>query len=132
MKKDKGIYCLVMKLNKNTKIKIGKLGKINFPKGFYFYSGSAMSGLMERINRHRRKQKKLFWHIDYLLKHAKIFHIIPIKTDRRLECVLNRTVSKLPSVKPVKGFGCSDCKCESHLFYFSEKNFRELITKVKF
>jgi len=133
LKDDKGIYCLVVKLSKDTKIKIGELGKINFLKGFYLYSGSAMNGLMNRISRHRSKQKKLFWHIDYLLKskYAKIIFAIPIKTDKRLECELNRTVSKLPDATPIKSFGCSDCKCDTHLFYFKEKDFKQKITEIK-
>jgi sugar fermentation stimulation protein A len=92
-----------------------------------------MNGLMKRINRHRKKQKKLFWHIDYLLnsKYAKIFHVIPIKTDEMLECALNKKVSELPGAELVKGFGCSDCKCESHLFYFKEDDFKKMMTKTK-
>ena len=129
--KDSGIYCLFIKLSKDQKIRIGKLGRIFFPKGVYVYTGSAMNGLITRIDRHKRKQKKLFWHIDYLLKHAKIFHVISIKTNKRLECALNNMVSKLPNAKPIKGFGCSDCKCESHLFYFPEKNFKQIIFKIK-
>jgi len=133
LKQDKGIYCLIIKLSRSTKIKVGSLGKIDFLKGVYLYSGSAMNGLTNRINRHRKKQKKLFWHIDYLLnsRYAKIIFVIPIKTDKRLECILNRMVSQFPDATPVKGFGCSDCKCETHLFYFKEKDFKQTIKEIK-
>ena len=130
LKKDSGIYSLVIKLDREQKIKIGNLGVINFPKGFYFYTGSALNGLTKRIERHRRRQKKLFWHIDYLLnsKDAKIFHVIAIKTDKRLECHLNQLVSKLENAKIVaEGFGCSDCDCETHLFYFDEETLMRIL-----
>ncbi len=96
-----------------------------FPKGFYIYTGSALNGLKARISRHRRKQKKKFWHIDYLLasKNAKILEVIAIETDKRLECRLNGIISSLPNPQFfAKGFGCSDCKCKSHLVYFGAED----------
>ena len=72
----KGCYCLIIILNTPSKIKIGKLGKIDFNEGYYVYVGSAMNYLESRINRHLRSKKKLHWHIDYLLKKAKICDII--------------------------------------------------------
>jgi len=73
----KGSYILLIKLLKDSEIKVGSLGTISFKKGFYVYVGSAMGGLEQRINRHLRKNKKTFWHIDYLLNNrgAKIIKV---------------------------------------------------------
>lgn len=127
--KDSGIYSLIIKLEKDETIKVGELGRINFPKGFYIYTGSALNGLRQRINRHKKRQKKMFWHIDYLLasKHAKISEVIAIKTNERLECKLNEVVSSLYNAKIfAKGFGCTDCKCKSHLVYFDSEDLIDL------
>jgi len=131
---DSGVYTLIIKLDKNQVIKIGELGRLDFKKGFYIYTGSALKGLKKRIERHRKKQKKLFWHIDYLLanKHSKILQIMAIKTKKKLECKLNKIISSLPNAKAVKKFGCSDCKCKTHLYYFDEVNLAKfLVLKFK-
>ena len=132
--KDSGVYSLIIKSNKNQKIKVGKLGRVNFKKGFYIYTGSSLNGLRKRIERHKRKQKKLFWHIDYLLanKHMKILQVFTIETRKRLECKLNKIVSSLPGAQIlIKGFGCSDCRCKTHLFYFNEVDLARPLLKIK-
>ncbi|MFA5367192.1 MAG: GIY-YIG nuclease family protein [Dehalococcoidia bacterium] len=116
---DKGTYILAIKLNKPAEITVGKLGRFNFPAGRYLYFGSAMNGLHARIARHLRSDKKLHWHIDYFLQRAKIVDIWYVKSEERLECELCREAMGFPDTSvPVKGFGSSDCKCESHLLYF--------------
>ncbi|MEM5794121.1 MAG: GIY-YIG nuclease family protein [Candidatus Aenigmatarchaeota archaeon] len=126
----KGAYLLFIKLEKDERIKVGKLGSFNFKKGFYVYSGSALKNLEARVERHKRKKKKKFWHIDYLLasKSAKIVHLVGFQSKKRIECRLNKIVSSLPGAKVlVKKFGSSDCNCKSHLVYFGEKDLRELV-----
>ncbi len=113
----KGSYILLIELENDSKIQIGKLGDILFKKGFYVYIGSALNGLEQRINRHLRTDKKLHWHIDYLLKSAKVDSVYYKENDQREECKIAKSFSKL---KPVSGFGCSDCNCKSHLFYGSK------------
>lgn len=117
---DSGIYSLIIRLEKDQSIRIGRSGKINFKKGFYIYTGSALNGLKARIERHRNKNKRLFWHIDYLLssRYAKLCEVIAIRTDKKFECKLNSIISSLPNAQPIKKFGCSDCSCRSHLIYF--------------
>ncbi len=124
-----GVYCLIIGLKKNQTVSIGKLGKINFKKGIYVYTGSAMNGLEARIERHKKKVKKLFWHIDYFLvnKNAKILQTFSMKTDERKECNLNSIIASLPGAKPVNHFGCSDCKCESHLTFFTEESMMRML-----
>jgi len=63
----RGTYAIIMELISDKRISVGKLGKINFKKGYYLYVGSGQNSLETRIARHLKKRKKKFWHIDYLL-----------------------------------------------------------------
>lgn len=121
----KGCYCLVIKLNEDKDLKIGKKLKISFNKGYYVYIGSAMNNLEARVNRHLSKTKKLHWHIDYLLKYAKIEEVI-YNEGTKVECDLSEQLAKKNEF--IRDFGCSDCECESHLYYF--KNKKEAIEEV--
>ncbi len=119
---NKGTYVLLIKLSKNKEIKIGSLGKLRFKKGFYAYVGSAMNGLDRRIQRHLRKMKRFYWHIDYLLKDADILKVVYAQTRTKRECDIATYLEQY--LRSIKNFGSSDCKCKSHLF-FSE-NFKDL------
>jgi len=118
----RGCYQLLLYLDRKSRIKIGKKGEYDFPEGYYIYTGSAQNGLEGRINRHLRKEKKNFWHIDYLLPHCRILKIIQYNKMRKNsdeECELNKILLRRKDVKiVVKGFGSSDCRCPSHLGYF--------------
>lgn len=124
----KGCYILLMELKENKTIPIGKLGNINFKKGFYAYIGSALNGLEQRINRHLRNDKKNYWHIDYLLNHGKIIDIFYNESDIKEECnIVKKFEEKL---LPILNFGCSDCNCRSHLFYGSKNEFINVINSL--
>jgi len=125
----KGTYLLVIELNKDLSIDIGKLGSIEFKSGFYLYVGSALNGLDQRIQRHLKSEKKLHWHIDYLLKHAKIISVFYRESDNREECVIAKALNE--NLSPVIGFGCSDCKCKTHLFYGFKKEILSSIEKLQ-
>lgn len=114
---DKGAYILLIDNQIDQKIKIGNLGEIFFQKGFYCYVGSAMKNLTQRINRHKRKNKSVHWHIDYLFQHSKIIKSIEIRSNLRIECELALNLSRIANGK-IERFGSSDCTCKSHLFYF--------------
>jgi Uri superfamily endonuclease len=114
----KGVYFLVVFLEEDKRIKIGKLGIKEFKKGYYTYVGSALNSLEGRIKRHLRKEKKLRWHIDYLLKNAMLSYILCLETHHKLECKISKALSK--KFQGIKGFGSSDCSCNTHLFYSSE------------
>jgi len=118
----KGTYALVLECKENKKIKVGKLGSLNFEKGYYVYVGSAMNSLEKRIERHKRKEKKKHWHIDYLTtnKSFKIIDVFLKISDEKEECEVAEKVKALCN-NFVKNFGSSDCNCESHLFYFKSK-----------
>ena len=114
-----GAYLLLIHLAKDTTITVGKQGSMSFQHGYYAYVGSALNGLEQRIQRHLRKQKKIHWHIDYLLNHATIVAILYKQHHRREECSIAHTLEKHLSGTP--RFGCSDCSCRSHLFHGSLK-----------
>ena len=115
--KNRGVYLLVIYLPQDKKIKIGNLEEIYFKEGYYVYIGSAKRGLSKRIERHKRKSKKLHWHIDYFLQKAKILNDIPIITNFKRECFLVEKILQI-SDNFIQKFGSSDCSCISHLFYF--------------
>ncbi len=114
----KGSYLLILKLNTEESLKVGALGTLSFKPGYYIYTGSALNGLMHRIKRHFRKEKRLRWHIDYLTMVADEIFAIAIPGDKRLECELANKLSEI--FEGIKSFGCSDCNCETHLFYYSK------------
>ncbi|MDI6825623.1 MAG: GIY-YIG nuclease family protein [Candidatus Aenigmarchaeota archaeon] len=125
----RGSYILFIKLENNSKIRIGKLGIIDFPRGYYCYVGSALGktvNLEKRINRHKRldrdKSGKLRWHIDYFLvnPNSSIIDIITIKSNKRMECETSEKLERVAD-KSINGFGCSDCDCKSHFHYFKNK-----------
>ena len=95
-------------LEKDTEIRVGKLGVISFEGGNYIYVGSAPTE--KRVARHLRKDKKLHWHIDYFLENANIEKIYIVEGE---ECEFVEKI-KLPFID---GFGSSDCTCPSHLFF---------------
>ncbi len=113
--RDRGSYLVILRLREDRRITVGELGEIPFRKGFYLYVGSAMKGLTARVERHRRLTKTLHWHIDYLRAQAEVVKVLPIRSPQRIECAVARAVEGVTQWS-VKGFGCSDCRCESHLF----------------
>ncbi|MGB9667510.1 MAG: DNA/RNA nuclease SfsA [Thermosulfidibacteraceae bacterium] len=128
---DKGVYLLVIELDRPKVIKVGALGELPFEKGFYVYVGSAFSGLKGRIGRHKNRNKKLRWHIDYLTSEAKRVDAIPIVTTEDIEEELAEKVSSIAD-DCILRFGASDSLLESHLFFFREnpiknRDFVELV-----
>jgi Uri superfamily endonuclease len=124
----KGSYILLIKLKENKIIKLGKLGKLFFKKDFYVYIGSAMNNLEKRLNRHLSKDKKLHWHIDYFLEEAEILETFLKENKIKEECRLANMFSE--KIEEIPGFGCSDCKCASHLFYGKKVDILNLISKI--
>lgn len=115
----KGSYVLLIELVEDKQIVVGKLGCLYLPKGFYAYVGSAMNGLVARVERHLRKEKKLRWHIDYFLKSARIEDIILCPSEQKVECLLAQALAERLCF--ISGFGSSDCKCRSHLYFADDK-----------
>ncbi len=121
----KGTYLLVMEIQDGTSLKVGKLGWVAFRKGCYVYVGSALNGLEQRISRHLRSKKKIHWHIDYLLPSAKKVSVFYKEGTQKEECEIAHELTKVLRGSP--GFGCSDCSCQSHLFYGSSQEVKRII-----
>ena len=121
----KGSYLLVIKKENDSIIQIGKLGEIDFKKGYCLYVGSALNGLEQRIKRHLRSNKKTHWHIDYLLTQVKIIDVFYKENQLREECIIAKELEK--QLDSIPGFGCSDCNCKSHLFYGKYDEIKHII-----
>ncbi|MDR2203526.1 MAG: GIY-YIG nuclease family protein [Nitrososphaerota archaeon] len=119
----RGIYILIIKIDKTLRLKIGALDTITFSAGMYAYVGSAQNSIESRIKRHLRKEKHLFWHIDYLLANAsvEIIQVYYLTGDKTRECHTAQIITK--HNKPIPNFGCSDCNCNSHLFHLDDFTF---------
>ena len=74
-----------------------------------------------------KSEKKLHWHIDYLLKKAEVSDVIYNESTKKVECELSKYISE--NANGIENFGCSDCDCNSHLYYFKNRN--EAIECVK-
>ncbi len=120
----KGAYLLLMENKKTQEIEIGKLGKFVFQPGFYVYVGSGMANLDKRIRHHHLKKKYYHYHIDYLTPDfMTIKKVLPVRTPIRYESEIALQVEKVCD-GAVRGFGCSDTRENSHLFYFNENPLR--------
>ena len=115
----KGSYILLIRLPEAQTMTIGSLSEVYFPQGYYAYVGSALSGVESRVNRHLNQNKRLHWHIDYLLPKASITEIIVSETNGKVECAIARALSA--QFDSIPGFGSSDCQCLSHLFFAAEE-----------
>ena len=118
----KGTYALLMSLEEESPIVVGRLKEHIFPPGYYLYVGSALGGLFQRVQRHVRGGKRLHWHIDYLRRKAVVAEVWYLVSEKRYECSWYKAALKIPHARViVSGFGSSGCSCESHLLYFAHK-----------
>ena len=142
---DSGVYIMVMHLDHELDLEIGSKGMMHFNAGYYMYVGSAKANLTKRIERHKRKRKKMHWHLDYFRGHCEMIAAVPIRTsglpleswilthepypsmpsmpnpdiEVSVECALADAVRAIAEWDVPK-FGCSDCDCTSHLFGMTE------------
>jgi Uri superfamily endonuclease len=116
----KGSYILLIEIPRDLRIKIGALGMLEFPQGSYAYVGSAMGGLGARVNRHLRREKRVRWHVDYLLEKGTVKKVVYAPTNKRLECRLAHGLTE--AFRSFPGFGSSDCCCPSHLFFSDDSH----------
>ncbi len=129
----KGVYVVLFE-SPGGEISVGSLGERLFPPGWYGYVGSALSpGGFARVKRHHllylNRDRPPHWHIDYLL-HSDRFRMryaIFGVTEKDLECSLADRIG--PPAVP--GFGCSDCRCSSHLFFRREDPREEMVNAMK-
>ena len=115
-----GAYVLLLELSRPAAIRIGALGPIDFPVACYAYVGSAMGGLSRRVRRYARPVARPRWHIDYLLPHASGLTLLTAVSPQRIECEIASALAK--PLSSVPRFGCSDCRCASHLYIAPDSN----------
>lgn len=114
---DRGSYLLLLRLDRPERVGgLGGLGGLGFAAGWHVYVGSAMRALGKRVARHERRRKRFHWHVDYLREAAEEVVALPIRGSERLECMIAGALGELLAAGP-KGFGSSDCRCATHLFF---------------
>lgn len=130
--REPGSYLLMLMLPGTAEIRVGRLGRIRFGPGWYAYAGSAMGpgGLAARLRHHLGPVQKQHWHIDYLRAEAKVMEIWMAVGPPSREHDWAAALAKSPRAgKCVRGFGCSDCRCPSHLLFFDHRPDEDLIRK---
>ena len=110
-------YQLFIELKNETTLMVGKLGEFYFPAGLYIYTGSAKKNFEARIQRHLSQDKKLRWHIDYLLNSPQAF-VVSVERFVESECKINQLTDGQILIEKV---GATDCHaaCISHLKYIT-------------
>ncbi len=126
---ERGTYVLVLELTHRRVMNVGSLGRIRFAGGYYAYTGSARRGMRARVVRHLAREKRKKWHVDWLTTQPDVLPIAIASTRQTgLECKIAAVLSSGADML-VKGFGCSDCECVSHLCYFSDSDALSLALK---
>lgn len=119
MKSKPGTYALLLRSDTSTSVQIGRWGCLDVRPGYYVYVGSALGpgGVSARLSRHCREHKSKHWHIDYLREFTIPVSVWCSYSPTRLEHRWAKAIASLNETEAVKGFGCSDCGCHSHLFF---------------
>ena len=63
----------------------------------------------------RKSDANIVGHI--LDKNTKVEQVIYTHSTKKIECMISNEISQ-DTDKYIESFGCSDCKCRSHLYYF--------------
>ena len=126
----KGVYVLIIQVSNDAAVQVGALGKLTFKKGLYAYVGSAQGNLEQRVKRHLRREKRRFWHVDYLLGNdaAKVIEVFYKQADKTEECAVAKAIGERG--ESIDGFGSSDCRCKSHLFRLRDYRFLREFMRV--
>ncbi len=114
-----GTYVVVLRSGSDRPVQIGRWGVLALRPGYYVYVGSALGpgGLLARVSRHCRGSRAKHWHVDYLRELTEPCAVWFRYSEARLEHDWARVLAGLPDTVPIKGFGCTDCRCEAHLFF---------------
>lgn len=126
-----GTYALIFHCDAPFRVRVGKLGFVEGPRGYWIYVGSAFGpgGLASRLAHHLKPSQRPHWHLDYLKTAFRPVDIWTTTDPVKRECIWARCFSALKgSTCPIAGFGASDCTCLSHLIHRLRKpgfvNFR--------
>ena len=134
----RGTYTLLLACKRPFKLRIGKLGLTKVERGHYLYTGSALGtgavSLEQRIARHRKRNKHVKWHVDYLTVHHEItvVNVICTEINERLECQINQQImSNLNGEPIIRRAGASDCKCSAHLLSVRLLDSKTIMRRLK-
>lgn len=119
MKPEAGTYALLLHNHTTARVLIGRWREIDIKPGSYIYIGSAFGpgGVQARVSRHCRTDKPKHWHIDTLRDYMTPAGVWVSYVTERLEHQWAQMLLDMDEIIPIPGFGCSDCKCYSHLFH---------------
>lgn len=115
----RGAYVLIISLKGQLKLRPGRLGESLLGNGVYAYVGSSLApgSLPKRVARHVSKEKRLRWHIDYLLTtpEANVEAVVAAEANSRVECAIAQQLMRGGFRQAIAMFGSSDCSCPTHL-----------------
>ena len=115
-----GTYIVVLASSHTQELRIGRAGKLQQQPGYYFYVGSARGpgGLRARLGRHLRGSSKRRWHIDYLRAATNPWGAwIQLGKQHDEHLWADALIRNQGIISAMFGFGASDCRCVTHLFY---------------
>lgn len=117
-----GTYVVVLKSSQAKSVQIGRLAQLAVRRGYYLYVGSALGpgGVRARLRHHAKVSWRPHWHLDYLRAETTLYAAYASYSAERKECEWASILATGEGVtEPMSGFGSSDCRCNTHLFYFS-------------
>jgi Uri superfamily endonuclease len=117
-----GTYALLLLSTTDRVVPIGQRGQLHVQPGCYVYVGSALGpgGVRARLWHHCRSAARPHWHIDYLRGTVRLIKIWYTYDARRREHQWAEVLGGLRGASvPMKGFGASERRCVSHLYFFT-------------
>ncbi|MCX8182050.1 MAG: GIY-YIG nuclease family protein [Candidatus Methanomethyliaceae archaeon] len=132
----KGSYAIILRLNRHSKLEIGK-NQFNLNPGVYIYAGSAFGpgGIVARLRRHLKTfttgTTKKHWHIDSFLRLSTAFISVYASSPQKMECGIVRSLKEM-GFKTVRGFGNTDCRsgCGGHLVFMGDLDLQSATQRV--
>jgi len=115
-----GTYLITLQNATDRSVAISRKGTYQFAPGYYCYVGSAFGpgGVLSRVRRHCNVSKHKHWHIDFLREVTTPVAVWFTHAATRYEHHWADALSRLPKAQAIERFGCTDCSCPTHLYYF--------------
>ncbi len=133
----RGVYALIVLVGEPFDSEVGALGHVVLDPGIWVYVGSAMgrgsTSIEQRVRRHLSDEKRLHWHIDYVLTCAKVVQVVWAESTSSKECDLVQALVRRPGFAAgPRGFGASDCKrgCTAHIVRASVDRVHVVVDQV--
>lgn len=115
------LYLILFRADREVITNVGSLGNVVLTPGYYVYAGSAKKNMTARLKRHRKREKRSRWHIDYLRPHLTWQGSFRLY-DQEGECALVKALCSFTGAAAVHNrLGSSDCRCKAHFLKLPEK-----------